>query len=259
MRRVRRLNPDTAPGRARTAKLFAVYRYHAVFTDSPEPMLAAEATHRDHAIIEQVIAELKNGPLAHLPSGMFTANAAWLACAAIAFNLTRAAGALAGGRHARSPHRHPAHPADPHPGPDRALRPPPGPAPAPGLALGSPGWTSCSAAPCTTPSPPPPDHQPDTGPTGDHQWKSRTDRRQPRARSSSRQSRRSTTEVVKINGESRLRREFAVVRPPPQDDPRTTPDGRVIQCCGDSGVCFARRIAIGAPARSSSLQSSLTS
>ena len=67
-----------------------------------EPMLAAEATHRDHAIIEQVIAELKNGPLAHLPSGLFTANAAWLVCAAIAHNLTRAAGALAGGRHRRS-------------------------------------------------------------------------------------------------------------------------------------------------------------
>ena len=41
---------------------FVVYRYHAVFTDSTEPMLAAEATHRDHAIIEQIIAELKNGP-----------------------------------------------------------------------------------------------------------------------------------------------------------------------------------------------------
>jgi hypothetical protein len=76
--------------------MFTVYRYHAVFTDNPEPMLAAEATHRDHAIIEQVIAELKNGPLAHLPSGRFAANAAWLACAAIAHNLTRAAGALAG-------------------------------------------------------------------------------------------------------------------------------------------------------------------
>jgi hypothetical protein len=62
-----------------------------VFTDSAEPMLAAEATHRDHAIVEQVIAELKNGPLAHLPSGRFTANAAWLVCAAIAHNLTRAA------------------------------------------------------------------------------------------------------------------------------------------------------------------------
>jgi hypothetical protein len=100
VRRVRRLNPATVP--PGQAEAFAVYRYHAVFTDSAEPMLHAEATHRDHAIVEQVIAELKNGPLAHLPSGVFTANAAWLACAAIAHNLTRAAGALAGGRHRRT-------------------------------------------------------------------------------------------------------------------------------------------------------------
>jgi hypothetical protein len=103
VRRVRRLNPATAPAaQSRQGELFAAYRYHAVFTDSGESMLAAEATHRDHAIIEQVIAELKNGPLAHLPSGVFTANAAWLTCAAIAHNLTRAAGTLAGGRHARA-------------------------------------------------------------------------------------------------------------------------------------------------------------
>jgi hypothetical protein len=100
VRRVRRLNPKHVP--AGQTEAFAVYRYHAVFTDSPESMLAAEATHRDHAIVEQVIAELKNGPLAHLPSGVFAANAAWLVCAAIAHNLTRAAGALAGGRHRRT-------------------------------------------------------------------------------------------------------------------------------------------------------------
>ena len=100
VRRVRRLNPRHVP--AGQSQMFAVYRYHAVLTDNPEPMLAAEATHRDHAIVEQVIAELKNGPLAHLPSGVFTANAAWLACAAIAHNLTRAAGTLAGGRHRRA-------------------------------------------------------------------------------------------------------------------------------------------------------------
>jgi hypothetical protein len=58
-------------------------------------MLAAESTHRAHAIVEQVIADLKNGPLAHLPSGKFWANSAWLVCATIAFNLTRAAGTLA--------------------------------------------------------------------------------------------------------------------------------------------------------------------
>ena len=100
VRRVRRLNPTTvAVGQS---EMFAVYRYHAIFTDSPEPMLAAEATHRDHAIIEQVIADLKDSALAHLPSGVFTANAAWLACAAIAHNLTRAAGALASTLHARA-------------------------------------------------------------------------------------------------------------------------------------------------------------
>ena len=44
-------------------------------------MLAAEAAHRDHAVVEQVIADLTNSALAHLPSGDFSANGAWLACA----------------------------------------------------------------------------------------------------------------------------------------------------------------------------------
>src|SRR5918912_1236099 len=61
-------------------------------------MLAAEATHRAHAVVEQVIADLKNGPLAHLPSGVFNANAAWLALCLIAFNLLRPAGAVAAPR-----------------------------------------------------------------------------------------------------------------------------------------------------------------
>ena len=100
VRRVRRLNGVHVP--AGQDEMFAVYRYHAIFTDSPEPMLDAEATHRDHAIIEQVIADLKDSALAHLPSGVFTANAARLICAAIAFNLTRAAGALASARHTRA-------------------------------------------------------------------------------------------------------------------------------------------------------------
>jgi hypothetical protein len=45
---------------------------------------------------------LTNGPLAHLPSGSFPANAAWLACAAIAHNLLRAAGSLASLAYARA-------------------------------------------------------------------------------------------------------------------------------------------------------------
>jgi len=46
-------------------------------------------------VIEQVHADLKRSALAHLPSGIFNANAAWLVLAVIAFNLTRAAGTLA--------------------------------------------------------------------------------------------------------------------------------------------------------------------
>jgi hypothetical protein len=101
VRRVKRLNPTSPAGEAQ-GELFAGYRYHGVFTDSPLTMLDAEACHRRHAIIEQVIADLKAGPLAHLPSGLFTANAAWLVCAAMAFNLTRAAGTLASTFHARA-------------------------------------------------------------------------------------------------------------------------------------------------------------
>jgi len=93
VRRVKRLNPKTAP--QGQDELFSVYRYHAVFTDSTEPMLIAEAHHRDHAIVEQVIADLKGSALKHFPSGSFNANGAWLACAVMAYNLSRAAGVLA--------------------------------------------------------------------------------------------------------------------------------------------------------------------
>ena len=101
VRRVRRLNPASAPG-AGQGELFTAYRYHACFTDSPMTMLQAESQHRGHAIVEQVHADLKNGPLASLPSGSFAANSAWLVLAAIAFNLTRAAGALASVVHAKA-------------------------------------------------------------------------------------------------------------------------------------------------------------
>jgi hypothetical protein len=99
VRRVRDLNSRTAAGQG---ELFTAWRYHAVFTDSPFAMIQAEAQHRDHAIIEQVCADFNDGPLAHLPTGHFPANAAWLACAAICHNLTRAAGTLAGPFHARA-------------------------------------------------------------------------------------------------------------------------------------------------------------
>ena len=100
VRRVRDANPDHVTNAQ--GELFRVWRHHAVFTDSPLPMLTAEADHRRHAVIEQVIADLKNGRLAHLPSGHFAANSAWLVLAAMAFNLTRAVGALASSFHAKA-------------------------------------------------------------------------------------------------------------------------------------------------------------
>jgi hypothetical protein len=92
IRRVRDLNAKAAAGQG---ELFPVWRFHAVFTDSPFELVQAEGQHRDHAVVEQVFADVTSGPLAHMPSGVFSANAAWLACAAMAHNLLRAAGSLA--------------------------------------------------------------------------------------------------------------------------------------------------------------------
>jgi hypothetical protein len=99
VRRVPRLNPTIPPGQA---DLFPTYRHHAFITNSTLTTIEADARHRDHALVEQVIADLKNGPLAHAPSGVFTANSAWLALAAIAYNLLRAAGVAAGTRHTKA-------------------------------------------------------------------------------------------------------------------------------------------------------------
>jgi hypothetical protein len=87
------------------ATLFDVWRFHAFFTTADPTLLdtiEADKTHRGHAIIEQVHADLKASALAHLPSGVFNANAAWLVLAAIAFNLTRAAATLAESKLARA-------------------------------------------------------------------------------------------------------------------------------------------------------------
>ncbi|MGW0456024.1 IS1380 family transposase [Gordonia sputi] len=82
--------------------LFDVWRFHAFFTTSDLDTVTADKTHRGHAIIEQVHADLKASALAHLPSGKFCANAAWLVCAVIAFNLTRATASLGGRRLAKA-------------------------------------------------------------------------------------------------------------------------------------------------------------
>jgi len=60
VRRVKRLNPASVP--AGQGELFATYRHHAVFTDTSLEMLQPETTHRGHAVIEQVHADLTSRP-----------------------------------------------------------------------------------------------------------------------------------------------------------------------------------------------------
>ena len=99
VRRIPDLNPPADPEQA---ALFEVFRFYAFFTTSDLPTIEADKVHRGHAIIEQVFADLKGSALAHLPSGKFNANAAWLVLASIAFNPTRAAGTIADGPHTRA-------------------------------------------------------------------------------------------------------------------------------------------------------------
>jgi hypothetical protein len=135
VRRIPDLNPPAGPDQA---SLFAVWRFHAFFTTVPTDVMdtvAADRTHRGHAIIEQVFADLKGSALAHLPSGKFNANAAWLILAVIAFNAR-----LGRGNHSRrrarpgnDRHDPPAHLR--HPRKDRDLRTAHHPPPANRLAM----------------------------------------------------------------------------------------------------------------------------
>jgi hypothetical protein len=79
---------------SRLEELFPVWRYHPFLTNSLESTAQADITHRRHAVIETVFADLIDGPLAHLPSGRFASNHAWALCAAITHNLLRAAESL---------------------------------------------------------------------------------------------------------------------------------------------------------------------
>jgi hypothetical protein len=99
VRRIPELNVFDGAGQP---TLFDTHRFHAFFTTSDLDTITADKTHRQHAIIEQVNADLKDSALAHLPSGIFTANAAWLVLATIAFNLSRAVGTLAGTDHGKA-------------------------------------------------------------------------------------------------------------------------------------------------------------
>jgi hypothetical protein len=76
-------------------ELWPNWRHHAFITDLEVPTVEADQFHRDHAVVELAIRDLKEGAgLEHCPSGKFFANAAWLGCAVLAHNLTRWAARL---------------------------------------------------------------------------------------------------------------------------------------------------------------------
>ena len=81
MRRVRTLD--------RQGELLPSWEHFAFVTNRSEPLSVVEAEHRQHAVVELAIRDLKDQALAHFPSGRFFANAAWTVIAALAHNLLR--------------------------------------------------------------------------------------------------------------------------------------------------------------------------
>jgi hypothetical protein len=71
------------------AELWPDWRHFAFITNRTDDIALVEAEHRDHAVVEQVIADLKDQALAHFPSGHFHANGAWTVLAALTHNLLR--------------------------------------------------------------------------------------------------------------------------------------------------------------------------
>ena len=81
VRRTRLLGPQ--------AELWPDWRHFCLITNRTDELVTVEAEHREHAVVEQVIADLKDQALAHFPSGHFHANGAWTVLAALAHNLLR--------------------------------------------------------------------------------------------------------------------------------------------------------------------------
>ncbi len=70
--------------------LWPQWRHHGFLTDLDGDAVVVDAFHRRHAVVELAIRDLKEGAgLCHVPSGNFSANSAWLQCAALAHNLIR--------------------------------------------------------------------------------------------------------------------------------------------------------------------------
>ena len=79
----------------------ATWRHHSFITSHCDlDTIEADRFHRQHAIVELAIREFKDGGAEHIPSGHYSANAAWFACAVVAHNLTRWAAIL--GKRARA-------------------------------------------------------------------------------------------------------------------------------------------------------------
>ena len=70
-------------------RLWPNWRHHAFITNRDDlGTVAADQFHRNHAVVELTIRDLKEGSgLNHVPSGHYPANCAWLACAALAHNI----------------------------------------------------------------------------------------------------------------------------------------------------------------------------
>jgi hypothetical protein len=71
------------------AELWPDWRHFAFLTNRTDAIELVEAEHRQHAVVELAIRDLKDQALAHFPSGKFVANAAWTVIAALAHNLLR--------------------------------------------------------------------------------------------------------------------------------------------------------------------------
>jgi len=71
------------------AELWPDWRHFCFITNRTDDLAVVEAEHREHAVVEQVIADLKDQALAHFPSGHFHANGAWTVLACLAHNLLR--------------------------------------------------------------------------------------------------------------------------------------------------------------------------
>ena len=91
-------SPHSRPASLGLKALFWVHGHYVLHWHQPtvHKVVAADRSTTMNAFVTwQVHSDLKGSALAHLPSGVFTANAAWLVLAVIAFNLARAAGTVA--------------------------------------------------------------------------------------------------------------------------------------------------------------------